>query len=92
MNCVSIAYICLLFYTSSVIKINDALLRQIEIQLCFFFCFGDLDHLSAGANGSYSVRISRDVFRCDRWSFDSPYILVDKSTGLTVSKKMIILF
>ena len=63
MNCVSIAYICLLFcsYTSSVVKINDALLRKIEIQLCFFCC-GDLDHLSTGANSSYSIRMPRDVF------------------------------
>ena len=42
MNCVSIAYInlfSLLFlnYTSSVVKINDALLRKIEIQFFFFF-------------------------------------------------------
>ena len=44
-------------YTSSVVKINDALLGKIEIQLCFFFCCGDLDHLSTGANSSYSIRI-----------------------------------
>ena len=36
-------------YTSSFVKINDALLRKIEIQFCFFFfffCCGSLDHLS----------------------------------------------
>ena len=42
-------------YTSSVVKINDALLRKIEIQFCVFFCCGDLDHLSTGANSSYSI-------------------------------------
>ena len=77
-------------YTSSVAKINDALLRKTEIQFFFFWC-GDLDNLSTGANTSYSIRIPRDVFRCDRWSFDSPYILIDKSTGTTVSRKLIIL-
>ena len=56
MNCVSIAYI-FLNYTSSVVKINDALLQKIEIQFCFFFCCGDIDHLSTGANISYSIRI-----------------------------------
>ena len=62
-------------YTSSVVKINDALLWKIEIQFrIFFFCCGDLDHLSTGANSSHSIRIPQDVFRCDQWSFDSPYV------------------
>ena len=78
-------------YTSSDVKINDALLRKIEIQFFFFFCCGDLDNLSTGANSSYSIRIPRDVFICDRWTFDSPYILIDESIGTTASKKLIIL-
>ena len=78
-------------YTSSVVKINDALLQKIEIQFFFFFCCGDLDNLSTGANSPYSIRIPRDVLRCDRWNFDSPYSLIDESTGRTVSKKLIIL-
>ena len=53
-------------YTSSVVKINDALLRKIEkSSIVFFLCCGDLDRLSTGANRSYSIRIPRDVFRCD---------------------------
>ena len=46
-------------YTSSVVKINDALLRKIEIQFCLFFFFwcGGLDRLSTRANSSYSVQI-----------------------------------
>ena len=62
------------------------------MQIWFFFSCGDLDHLSPGANSSYSVRIPRGVFRCDRWSFDNQYILIDESTGIIVSKKLIILF
>ena len=55
MNCVSITYFILftlLFpnYTSSVVKINDALLRKSEIQVCFFFPF------CCGAKSWYCVR------------------------------------
>ena len=94
MKCASITYnylFTLLFlnFTSSVVKINVALLRKIEIQFRFLFAV-EIYHLSTGANSSYSIRIPRDVFRFDRWSFDSPYILIDESTAITVPKKLII--
>ena len=62
MNCVSI---CL-----SLFKINHALLRNLRFSF-FFFCCEDLDHLSTGANSSYSIQIPQDIFRCEQWSFDS---------------------
>ena len=76
-------------YTSSVVKINMLFYGKLRFVSFFFWC-GDLDNLSIRANSSYSIRIPRDVFRCDRWSFDGPYSLIDESTGTTVSKKLII--
>ena len=64
--CIDRLYLCtflFLTYTSSVVKINDALLRKIKIQFCLFFfffffvCCAGLDHLSTGANNRYTVRI-----------------------------------
>ena len=59
-DCLHLFTLLFLNYTSSVLKINDALLRKIEIQFrffCFFFWCGGLDHLSTRANSSYSVQI-----------------------------------
>ena len=58
--------ILFLNYTSSVVKINDALQRKIEIQFCFFFlffffCCGDLDHLSTGATVATVVFVKKSI-------------------------------
>ena len=42
--CIDLLIFVYSFVPSSVAKINDALLRKIEIQFCFICC-GDLDHL-----------------------------------------------
>ena len=90
-DCLHLFTLLFLNYTSSVVKINDALLRKIEIQFRFFFLVWRSRSFINKSQQFLQRTNSRDVFRCDRRSVDSPYIF-DESTGMTVSKKLIILF
>ena len=72
------------------INVNDDLLRKIEIQFCFLLLWRSRSFINWSQQFLQHTDSSRR-FQCDRWSFDSPYILIDESTGTTVSKKLIIL-